>query len=78
MRSDRIVHNAEDRLTGTPCFLIDDLYHTAFEDVLQSTVIPFTMVEKISSSSSVILAYFSKISGFSSVTTEEDRNHNGH
>ena len=78
MRSNRIIHNAKDRLSRAFCFPIDNLYDTAFQSVFQSKVIPFAMVEKISSSCSVVLADFSKINGFSSVTTEKNRNNNGH
>lgn len=78
MRSNRIIHNAKDRLAGTFCFPLDNLLDTAFQSVFQSEFIPFAMVEKISSGSSVMLADFSKMNGFSSVTTEENRNNNDH
>lgn len=78
MRRNGIVHNTKDRLTGTFCFLVYDLNNTAFQGILQCKVIPFTMVEKISGSRSVMLAYLSKIDGLSSIATKENRNNNGH
>ena len=63
---------------GTLHEVVNGMYHSGFQNILKCGVIPFAMIQKISSCCSVHTADFSKIDSFSSVTTKENRNHDDH
>jgi len=52
--------------------------HTFFQDIVQSKVISFSMVQEMGNGRSMTLACLDKINGLFSVATEENRNDNGH
>ncbi len=78
MRSDCIIHNTENGLTREQCLPVNSLYHAAFQNILEFRIIPFSMIQEISGCSSVLTADFSEINGFSSITTQENRDHDSH
>ena len=78
MRSDRIIHNTENRFPGELCFPVNDLYHTGLQNVLERRVIPFAMIQEIGGCGPMLRAHFGKINGFSSVTAKKDGNKDGH
>ena len=65
----------ENRLTREQCPPVNSLYHAAFQNILEFRIIPFSMIQEISGCSSVLTADFSEINGFSSITTQENRDY---
>ena len=78
MRSNRIIYNAENRLARRTGLLINQFDNAAFQSFLQCRIVPFSMIQKISYRCSVMLADNRKINGLTAVSTEKDRNNNGH
>ena len=54
---------------------VNNLYHAAFQNILEFRIIPFSMIQEISGCSSVLTADFSEINSFSSITTQENRDY---
>ena len=65
----------ENKLTREQCPPVNSLYHAAFQNILEFRIIPFSMIQEISGCSSVLTADFSEINGFSSITTQENRDY---
>ena len=78
MRSNCIIYNAENRLARRTGLLINQFDNAAFQSFLQCRIVPFSVIQKISYRCSVMLADNRKINGFTAVSTEKDRNNNGH
>lgn len=78
MRSNGIVHNTEDWLSGKNGFLVNHTDHMDFQDLLKSGTVPFPVIKKMGGRRPVVKACFGKINGFPSVTINENRDNNRH
>jgi hypothetical protein len=59
-------------------FLINNLYDGFFQSILESSIIPLAVVQKIGGCGSMLVTYFGEVYSFPPVTTEENGNNDSH
>ena len=78
MGSNRIIHNAKDRLTGNSRLPVDQICNAVSQGILKKEIIPLSLIQEVSHNRSMMLAGQGEIRCFATVSTQKGRKNDSH